>query len=317
MGVVEHVRQHLNQGIGWHYYLDLAWMVREIGRLARGSLVLDAGAGGGMAQFILSELGYNVISADFASRVFSGQKMRKYAPVIHYLNEQTEVFDNRYTRHLERIYKVPLASEPGAVRKMLGFFGRGTEKPYKPEKDARVVIEENRHRPKDRSPGEIPRRDVARDCGRIFLYKCDLKEMPLLPDGFVDGVVSISALEHNDHEDFERCVDEILRVTRPGGMLAVTVSASQSGDCFHEPSKGWCYEEASLRRLFRLGDHVPSNYSDKERLFEILTREDNELHRRLAPFYFKSGDNGMPWGKWDPRYQPVGVFKVKRKQGDS
>ena len=27
----------------------------------------------------------------------------------------------------------------------------------------------------------------------------------------------------------------------------------------------------------------------------------------LADFYFRSGDNGMPWGNWDPQYMPVGV----------
>jgi len=37
-----------------------------------------------------------------------------------------------------------------------------------------------------------------------------------------------------------------------------------------------------------------------------------ELRDHLAEFYFLSGDNGMPWGKWDPQYQPVGVCKVKQ-----
>lgn len=32
----------------------------------------------------------------------------------------------------------------------------------------------------------------------------------------------------------------------------------------------------------------------------------------LAEFYCRSGDNGMPWGKWDPGYEPVGILRVKR-----
>lgn len=56
---------------------------------------------------------------------------------------------------------------------------------------------------------------------------------------------------------------------------------------------------------------MPSNYSQKDILFEKLKEQNNELHKKLAPFYFKSGDNGMPWGKWDPQYQPVGVVKIK------
>jgi len=313
MGIVERMQRHFNQGIGWHYYLDLAWMVREIRGLPKGSLILDAGAGGGggLAQFILAELGYNVISADFASRVFPRQKMKRYAPVIHYLNGQGEVFDNRYTRHLEKARNIQPARQAGAVKKILGLFGRGAENPYNPGENAAAVIEKNRRRPKNGSPADIPQKNIAADCGRIFLYKCDLKDMPLLPDGLVDGVVSMSALEHNDQGDFEKCVDEILRVTKPGGVLAITVSASQGGDWLHEPSQGWCYSEATLKKLFRLPEAAPGNYGDRERLFELLKKEGNELHKRLAPVYFKSGDNGMPWGRWDPKYQPVGVVKIK------
>ena len=46
-------------------------------------------------------------------------------------------------------------------------------------------------------------------------------------------------------------------------------------------------------------------------LFEEMRKEGNQLHQRLAPVYFRSGDNGMPWGKWEPQYQPVGISKVK------
>ena len=41
-------------------------------------------------------------------------------------------------------------------------------------------------------------------------------------------------------------------------------------------------------------------------------RDCRELRGKLADFYYQSGKNGMPWGKWDPQYQPVGVVKVKR-----
>ena len=32
-----------------------------------------------------------------------------------------------------------------------------------------------------------------------------------------------------------------------------------------------------------------------------------ELHEKLSKFHFKSGDNGTPWGKWDPQYKSVSV----------
>lgn len=318
MEVVERIRKYFgNPGIGWHYYLDLAWMVREIRRLPEGSLILDAGAGTGLSQFILAELGYNVISADFANRTFSKQYRDRYGSVMHFINDQDQVYDNRYTRHLEKIYKSPvvkgkeyIAKSSGLVSRLISFFSASSGE------NTLSIIEQNRFNPSygmtsSSAVNRVLREDVKGNCGRIFIYKCDLKDMSILPDNFVDGVVSISALEHNDHEDFTKCMDEILRVTKPGGQLAITVSASQSEDWFHEQSKGWCYSEATLKRLFRLPERVASNFSQKEEIFEKLRKENNELHKRLAPFYYKSGENGMPWGKWDPKYQPVGVLKIK------
>ena len=37
-----------------------------------------------------------------------------------------------------------------------------------------------------------------------------------------------------------------------------------------------------------------------------------ELRDNLAGFYKQSDQNGMPWGIWDPQYQPVGVCKIKQ-----
>lgn len=306
MGLVESVQGFLNQGIGWHYLLDLAWMVRQTRGLARGSLVLDAGAGGGLSQFILSELGFNVISLDFTARDFS--KKPRYGRVTHYLNDQGVAFDNRYTRHLAATYgigvKKGLAGLGRLVRALTGQALAGT-----PAQAAEIIGRE-RLRP---GPGgtEPMKGDPEKACGRIFLYRADLKDMGLIADGSVDAVVSISALEHNDHDDLKRCVRELLRVTRPGGRLSVTVSASPAEDFFHEPSKGWCYGEASLKELFGLAPEAQSNFALKESIYAQLRLQGNELHKRLAPFYFKSGDNGMPWGKWDPRYMPVGVTKKR------
>lgn len=303
MGIVERFQKHFSHVLGWHYYLDLAWIIREVKALPKGSIILDAGAGSGLIQFILSELGYNVISADFTDRDFSGKYKERYGQVINYLNNsQRLIVDNRYARHLKAVYQ-----GSGKISGLKGFF-RNKEKNIDPI----ALIEKNRFIPQEGASRSFLKGEAAENCGRIFLYKCDLKDMPLLPDGFVDGVVSVSALEHNDHQDFERCMNEILRVTKPSGRLLITVSASLSAaDWFHEPSKGWCYSEETLRRLFRLSEGVNSNFPKKDEFFEELRKEGNELHKRLSQVYFKSGDNGMPWGKWDPKYQPVGVVKQK------
>lgn len=308
MDIVERMQQYFCYEMGWHYHLDLAWLIKEISCLPKGSIILDAGAGYGLAQFILSELGYNVISVDFTTRTFPMEGLSRYNKLFYFLNDQSQTFRNRYTQHLQQTYDYSSSNIFKNLKERLYFPFKRRKHFDTPEKIT-SFIGKKRLIPKDLSK-DVLQKDAAKSCGRIFIYKCDLKDMALLPDNFVDGVVSISALEHNDNDDFEKCMDELIRVTKPGGIMSVTVSASQSEDWFHQPSKGWCYSETSLKNLFRLPSDVPSNYSEKDILFENLRMENNELHKKLASCYYKSGNNGMPWGKWDPQYQPVGIVKL-------
>lgn len=105
-------------------------------------------------------------------------------------------------------------------------------------------------------------------------------------------------------------VAEIMRKLKPGGKLLATLCAGKDKDWFHEASQGWCYTDATLLRLFDLTEDTPSNYARYDELLNAL-KHSAELRDKLAKIYFQSGDNGMPWGKWDPQYQPVGVCKVK------
>jgi SAM-dependent methyltransferase len=146
--------------------------------------------------------------------------------------------------------------------------------------------------------------------GEVFVYNQDLQNISLIADNSMDAVVAVSALEHNSPDGLGIVVDELIRVLKPGGLLLATLGAARDIDWFHEPSKGWCYTETSLRRYFHLTEKIPSNYSHYDDLFSAL-RNCVELRDSLADFYFHSGDNGMPWGKWDPKYQSVGVCKQK------
>ncbi|RKY40680.1 MAG: hypothetical protein DRP81_09100 [Candidatus Omnitrophota bacterium] len=42
---------------GWHYILDLAWIISHID-IPPGCKILDAGAGGGILQYLLAIRGY-------------------------------------------------------------------------------------------------------------------------------------------------------------------------------------------------------------------------------------------------------------------
>ena len=109
-------------------------------------------------------------------------------------------------------------------------------------------------------------------------------------------------------------IAELLRVLRPGGRLIATVGASNSEDWFHEPSRGWCFTERTLRSVFDLSADCPSNFGEYDELMADLIAC-RELADNLAPFYFRSGNNGMPW-TLNPVYQSVGVVKMKPRATD-
>ena len=147
--------------------------------------------------------------------------------------------------------------------------------------------------------------------GIITLYRQRLNHLSELSDDSFDAVVSVSALEHNRKEDLPEVVAELLRVLKPGGLLLATLAAARDEDRYHEPSGGWCLTEQSQRSIFALSPNSRSNFSEYDSLLRKI-RENKVLPERLAPMFFRSGDNGMPWGIWDPKYMPVGIQTRKK-----
>jgi ubiquinone/menaquinone biosynthesis C-methylase UbiE len=148
--------------------------------------------------------------------------------------------------------------------------------------------------------------------GRVTFHRADLASLEHVPTASIDHVVSISSLEHNTPDALPTVVTELLRVLKPGGSLVATLGAAADRDWFHEPSSGWCYTEATLRRAFSLDPAAPSNYASYPEIFAAI-RDNAELRDNLSPVYFKSGNNGMPWGVWDPKYLSVGVRRDKAR----
>ncbi len=261
--------ESLGLEFGWHYLLDLTWVIGQLGEV-KGKRILDAGAGTGILQWRLAEAGATVISTDRSSRANLPLRFR-----------------TRY--HVSGLRKSDLTPYPQVIRANLSHFDR-------------VAIQA---------------RDLAQgptwktSSGKVIIYNQDLRSLTDIPNGSLDAVAAISALEHNSPQDLGVVVEELLRVLKPGGMLVASLNASRSEDWWHEASSGWCYSEASLRRWFCLPPELSSNFN---RYDEILAeiRANAELRDHLARFYFHSGANGMPWGKWNPQYVPVGVLKIKK-----
>lgn len=260
-----------NKNIGWHYMLDLVWTMIKIRDLPAGSWILDAGAGNGLLQYLLIKNGYRVISVDFTKRI--GPRDINWVAISN-----GEIYDNEYLQHLKDNY----AAENTSL-------------------DNEILL---------RSKMELDEYLGNNLCDLIF-YRSDLSDMNLLSDGSVDAVVSISAIEHNDLNTAKNIVYECLRVLKQSGRMMITTSASETGSWYHKPSKGWCYSEEALKELFQFKEQPESNYQSFKSLMEAMSTPGNVLHEQLASFYFESGNNGMPWGKWLPKYLPVGIVKIK------
>lgn len=261
----------LGLDFGWHYLLDLTWILGELPVQATKGVILDAGAGVGLLQWYLAEQGAHVLSVDRLDRSALPLRFRGRFPVA-----------GRRQEDLLPLWKIVWGRYP-SLKAAGGDVLHGLT-------------------------GLLH----GRAAGRITIYRRDLSDLTDIPDNSVDAVVSVSALEHNTHEGLREVVGELMRVLKPGGGLLATLTAGKEADCFHDPSKGWCYTARTLRKLFDLPYATPDNYNQFDDLLDDL-RNCADLRDNLAHFYFESGDNGMPWGKWDPQYLPVGVCKIKNR----
>lgn len=274
----------LKVGLGWHYLLDVAWALQRLEGSPK--TVLDAGAGTGIIQWYLADRGWRVVSVDRVSRRNLASRFR-----ARYRVSGLRPVD----------LAPPLSGLEVTARRVIGVGRRLI---------SLIVAVRHGYRPRAPSAKPAAPRNGPRGSGEVILYDQDLQNLVDIADSSVDEIVSISSLEHNTPENLEVVVAELLRVLRPGGRITATLGASGGEDWYHEPSQGWCYSEATLRRVFQLPDDVTSNYQRYGELLRTL-RGNAELRDNLAGLYFKSGNNGMPWGRWDPQYQSVGVCKVK------
>ncbi len=267
--------RQLKLEFGWHYLLDISWILSQIERIDE-QKIMDAGAGTGVIQWYLADKGATVISVDRESRENLAPKFRRRFNIVG-LRPQD------------------LASNQGSSG-----FGDVTLKTQAADWADQVRFAISR---KSSSKSETR--------GVVIIYNQDLRNLTDIADESIDYVVAVSSLEHNSPQDLEAVVTELLRVLKPGGSILASLGAAKNGDWFHEPSRGWCYSEQTLRRVFDFSPEVPSNFSQYDQLFDDLLRN-RELKDNLASFYFNSGDNGMPWGKWNPEYQPIGICKRKQ-----
>jgi len=304
---------------GWHYLLDLTWIISQLpfDSVKPPSLhILDAGAGVGVMQWYLAERGAQVISVDRVERADLSLRFRGRYQVRGMRPQDLNPALKSIYRGITN-QKTPATAIKNILSELAyGIFAVGQQEvAYRKSLLSSLQISEFKKKnseigQKVASTGSRGVRPCAPTHGSVTIYHQDLRTLSDVADNSLDAVVAVSALEHNLPENLVSVVSELMRTLRPGGKILATLGAARAQDWFHEPSKGWCYTADSLRKLFDLPAGTPDNYIHYDEMLAAL-RNCAELRDNLAGFYLQSGDNGMPWGKWDPQYQVVGVCKVK------
>jgi ubiquinone/menaquinone biosynthesis C-methylase UbiE len=276
---------------GWHYLLDLTWIISRLGEI-KGKRIIDAGAGTGILQWYLAEHGAEIISIDRSSRYLLPIRFRKRFHVKGLretdLSSDFDVLKNDLTKNSPSKSKSEVLFRVNHLRMDVSGY-------LQTEAILHTVALHRKHP----------------DSGRVIIYNQDMADLKDIQGNSIDAIASVSALEHNTPENLPVVVKELLRVLKPGGTILATLTAMKDIDTWHTPSSGWCYSAESLKRLFDLPEDTPDNYDTHDTLLQAV-RNCGELRDNLARFYFESDQNGMPWGKWDPQYLPVGVWKVKQ-----
>ena len=135
----------------------------------------------------------------------------------------------------------------------------------------------------------------------------NLCHTPKISSGDFDAVVSLSAWEHIPYELLDSALTEIRRVLTPDAKWAVTTSATEAPLTYwHEPSKSNCFSINDLENKFG----AKTLFTQNPEMILDRYRQCSYFKDNLSEFYKKSGNYGMSWGKWEPKYVPVGLSQL-------
>lgn len=294
--LIDHWVSVFNWSNGWHYDLDILWILAQIEArgLKKGATILDAGAGLGVAQFILASLGYNIISLDFTYR-----NIPKFSESIFKIQLDQDRFDEGTHSYME-FMNYGLKKNP--IGNYFNF-----QKIYSALKNPAKVqyILNKKFRNYFNLSYFLERQKDHKDFGNITFLRGSFNKIPL-PENSVDMLISISAFEHNTYDDMPASVKEFERVIKKDGLMLVTTSLAKEKDWFFEPSKGWNFTSETLQKWFDVKESKPIDFNSA--LNEI--RQSKYLEKRISPFYRFNGDNGLPFAKLsEAQYVPCGIAK--------
>ena len=272
--------------IGWHYIVDLIWIYSKAKHWPDNYRVLDAGGGRGPAQFLLAEMGFNVTNIDLFHLIPYYAQRQRYK--LHKTELDSYVASD-YVQHIESFRN---------IQQIIKIIVLGLIKMPVLRSISSYVYSHQHEKWRRRFGFQ------DREVGSVEWVLGNLCDIPEYTDDTFDAVVSLSALEHIPIDVLPLAMSEIDRIVKPNGQWAITTSGTNKGESwFHEPSKGYCFSESDFEKIFL------AQNTNKIKADLIFNKYNNcaYLKDNLTSFYKKSGENGMPWGVWDPQYIPVGI----------
>lgn len=294
---IDHWLKVFNWTNGWHYDLDIIWIVNQLEKnnIMPGKTILDAGGGYGISQFLLAARGYNIISLDFAQR-HSPEKAEGIFN-IEIIENDLGSFESEYMKYMT--YKSgndflnTLKSVPNAFLhpiKIIRYVN-------KINKELQSNLENRKERMRDHSK-----------FGKIRFLRGTFNNIPL-KDKEVDALISVSAFEHNTYKDMPGSIKEFNRVLNDSGIMYITTSAAREKDWYQEASKGWNFSKESLMNWFKISnENVCFDYDGK---FKGITNS-KKLSDRLGDYYKDKNNLTVPNGDLrNIQYIPVGIIKKK------
>jgi 2-polyprenyl-3-methyl-5-hydroxy-6-metoxy-1,4-benzoquinol methylase len=277
------------RNIGWHYIIDLTWIYSRARLWPAGMRVLDAGGGRGPAQFLLAEMGFDIVNLDLMHTPPDYSYTSRYGTKREGLKSNVET---RYLKHILNFGRyLKLLKQARKSMMDSSLMRASTAKAYA-----------KRHENWRKANGY-----AARPVGRIQWLVGNLCHVPELKIASFDAVVSLSSLEHIPIERLPEALVEMQRLVKPDGHWVITTSGTERAETwYHDSSLGYCFSEGDLSKIFRAQTMDDANPETVLQNYQAS----RYLRDNLAFNYRLSGQNGMPWGKWNPVYIPVGISEL-------
>jgi len=297
---IDHWLRVMNRPQGWHYDMDIIWILNALEEqgVVRGSTILDAGAGMGITQFILAARGYDVISLDFSPRTFPKRSEGIFKVELGPQNRLEYKHDYmEFINYGNKSFNQENVVETRFFKRSLNALSRGTGYIYSRlhSRLAKFCNQVYNYFEKARDHSEF---------GKIKFIRAPFHKIPI-EDETVDALVSVSAIEHADPELWMKSMLEMQRVVKKGHPLLITTSASNRGeDWFHEKTQGWCFSKKTLQKL--LGNRKSISFDIQSIEKKIL--KSKIWRKRIDAYYSDDPKSEFYRRKLDHLpYLPVGL----------